>query len=96
MELDNRHVPTPVAAPCTCGLRPLEHWDRGFEYRLRHGCMSAFFCVVLSHVSRDLETGRSLPKCVNGFIVPEVHSEPEQATGPNLSHVHQTCVAHAC
>jgi len=28
-------------------LRPLEHWDRGFESYSRHGCVSAFYCVVL-------------------------------------------------
>jgi hypothetical protein len=28
-------------------LRPLEHWDHGFESHLRHGCVSAIFCVVL-------------------------------------------------
>jgi hypothetical protein len=31
-------------------LRPLEHWDRGFESHSRHGCVSAFLCVVLSCV----------------------------------------------
>jgi hypothetical protein len=34
-----------------CGLRrgswPVGCWDRGFESRLRHGCLSASFCVVL-------------------------------------------------
>jgi hypothetical protein len=30
-------------------LRPLEHWDRGFESH-SHGCISSFFCVVLSCV----------------------------------------------
>jgi len=36
-----------------CGtycLPPLEHWDRGFECRSEHGCVSAFFCVMLSCV----------------------------------------------
>jgi hypothetical protein len=32
-------------------LRPLEHWDRGFESHSRHGCLSAFIlcmcCPVL-------------------------------------------------
>jgi hypothetical protein len=40
-------------------LRPLEHWDPGFESRSRHGCVSAFFCVVLSCVGRGLASGRS-------------------------------------
>jgi hypothetical protein len=39
------------------GLRLLEHWDRGFESRSRHECMSAFFCVVLSCVGSGLATG---------------------------------------
>jgi hypothetical protein len=34
-----------------CGLRrgfwPVGCWDRGFESRSRHGCLSASFCVVL-------------------------------------------------
>jgi hypothetical protein len=43
----------------TYGLRPLEHWDRGFESRSRHGCVSVFFCVVLSCVGSGLEMGTS-------------------------------------
>jgi hypothetical protein len=35
-------------------FRPLEHWDCGFESRSRHGCMSAFFCVVLFCVGSGL------------------------------------------
>jgi hypothetical protein len=31
-------------------LQPLKHWDHGFDTHLSHGCMSAFFCVVLSCV----------------------------------------------
>jgi hypothetical protein len=38
-------------------LRPLEHWDHGFESHSRHGCVSAFFCVVLSCVGRGLASG---------------------------------------
>jgi hypothetical protein len=34
-----------------CGLRrgswPFGYWDHGFESRLRHGHLSASFCVVL-------------------------------------------------
>jgi hypothetical protein len=37
--------------------RPLEHWDRGFESKSRHGCLSAFLLVVLSCVGRGLATG---------------------------------------
>jgi hypothetical protein len=28
------------ADPSGVGLRPLAYWDRGFESRLRHGCLS--------------------------------------------------------
>jgi hypothetical protein len=37
-------------------LRSLEHWDRGFESRSRHGCLCVF--IVLC-VGRSLETGLS-------------------------------------
>jgi hypothetical protein len=44
-----------------CGLRrgswPVGCWDRGFESRSRHGCLSASFCVVLFCVGRGLATG---------------------------------------
>jgi hypothetical protein len=40
-----------------CDLRrgswPVGCWDRGFESRSRHGCLSASFCVVLSCVGRE-------------------------------------------
>jgi hypothetical protein len=43
-----------------CGLKrgswPVGCWDRGFESRSRHGCLSASFCVVLSCVGRGLVT----------------------------------------
>jgi hypothetical protein len=46
-------------------LRPLEHWDRGFESHWRYGCMCAFCgCVVLC-VGSGLATGWSP---VQGFI----------------------------
>jgi hypothetical protein len=44
-----------------CGLRrwswSVGCWDRGFESRSWHGCLSASFCVVLSCVCRGLATG---------------------------------------
>jgi hypothetical protein len=58
--------------PLRRGLGALEHWDRGFESRSSHGCMSASFRVLLSHISRGLAMDRSpiqgvLPKCLEGF-----------------------------
>jgi hypothetical protein len=53
-------------------LGSLQHKNRGFEFRWRHGGMSAFFCVVLFRVGRGLATGRShvqrvLPKWLKWF-----------------------------
>jgi hypothetical protein len=31
-------------------LRPLKHWDRAFESRLRHGCLYPFILSMLSYV----------------------------------------------
>jgi hypothetical protein len=31
-------------------LRPLKHWDRGFESHLRHGCLCVYSVFVLSCV----------------------------------------------
>jgi hypothetical protein len=65
----------PVATCCKAHVvcDSSEHWDRGFESRSRHGCMSAFVCVVLYRAGRDPVMGRSpvqgvLPSCLNGFI----------------------------
>jgi hypothetical protein len=33
---------------------PLCFWHRGFESRSRHGCLSLYFCVVVSCVGRGL------------------------------------------
>jgi hypothetical protein len=57
--------------------------------------MSAFFYVVLSSVGTGLAIGRSptlgiLPTYLNGFIVLEVNSEPEQAGRLNPLNVHCT------
>jgi len=70
------------------GVEPLDHWDRGFESRSRHGCMLAIFSALVSYEGRGLEMGRSpvqgiFPKCLRGFILSEVNSEPVQARGPN-------------
>jgi hypothetical protein len=40
-------------------LRPLKHWDRGFESHSRHGGLTAFILVVLSCVDSGLTTGWS-------------------------------------
>jgi hypothetical protein len=45
-------LPVPVAAQSKARMR-------GFESRSRHGCMSAFFCVVLSYVGRSFAIVRS-------------------------------------
>jgi len=47
-----------------------------------------YFCVVLSCVGTGLAIGQSpvqgfLPKRLNGFVVSEVNSDSEQASGPN-------------
>jgi hypothetical protein len=52
---DELHAGPNGRAVCgTYCFLPFEHWDRGFESHSRHGCVSAFFCVVLSCVSRAL------------------------------------------
>jgi hypothetical protein len=39
-------------------LRPLEHWNRGFESHSRHECLCALFCVcVVLCVGSGLATG---------------------------------------
>jgi hypothetical protein len=42
----------------------LSETDRGFESRSRHGCMSAFFCVVLSCAMGRSPVQGLLPKCL--------------------------------
>jgi hypothetical protein len=55
-----------------CGLRrgswQVGCWDHGFESRLRHRCLSASFCVVLSCVVRGLATGWSLVQGVLPYV----------------------------
>jgi hypothetical protein len=53
-----------------CGLRrrswPVCCWDRGFESRSRHGCLSASFCAVLSCVGKRPCDGLiTRPLCLN-------------------------------
>jgi len=67
-------VPSGRATYGAYGLGPLGHWDRGFESRSRHGCISAFLYIVLSCVSRGLTMGRSpvqgvLPTCLKRLII---------------------------
>jgi hypothetical protein len=40
-------------------FRLLEHWDHMFESRSRHGCVSTFFCVMLSCVGSGFAMGWS-------------------------------------
>jgi hypothetical protein len=59
------------------GSWPLGYWDRRFESRSRHGCLSSSFCVVLYCVGRGLTTGWSLvqgvlPNVLNVVIISEV------------------------
>jgi hypothetical protein len=78
-----------LAVRGTYCLRPLEHWDRGFESHSRYGCVSAFFCVVLSCVwVEDLR--RADPPSKESYQLSnrlisfsEIVSELEQAKRPN-------------
>jgi len=36
-----------------------EHWDRGFEFLSRRGCMPTLFCVALCCVGTGFEMGLS-------------------------------------
>jgi hypothetical protein len=84
-------VPSGRAIEQVRAFGPFEHGDRGFKSRLRYVCMSAFFCVVLSCICKDLVMGRAppppvpgvLPKCLKGFIASEVNFEkkPESPIG---------------
>jgi hypothetical protein len=33
-------------------LRPLEHWDRGFQSHFKHGCLCAFILCLCCPVCR--------------------------------------------
>jgi hypothetical protein len=52
-----------IAVPVTVVVRseawswPVGCWDRGFESRSWHGCLSAYFCDVFCCVGRGLATG---------------------------------------
>jgi hypothetical protein len=50
-------------------LRPLKHWDRGFESQSRHGCLCAFIllvlpCVQVEALRRAIPGPRSPTDCV--------------------------------
>jgi hypothetical protein len=52
--------------------------DRGFEFRLKHGCMSVVFCVDLSYVGTGLTMSPyPVKKLLSRFIVPQVTSESD-------------------
>jgi hypothetical protein len=54
---DIKHHPTdPVAARSETWALSTRTLDRGFESRLRHGCLSSSVYVVLSCVGRGLAT----------------------------------------
>jgi hypothetical protein len=38
-------------------LRPLERWDRGFEFHSRHGCLCVYSVFVFSCVGSGLASG---------------------------------------
>jgi hypothetical protein len=64
-------------------LRPLEHWDRGFEPHSRHGCLCLFcFCGVLC-VGSGLATGWSP---VQAVLLTMYRSKTEKA-----AKVHKGC-----
>jgi hypothetical protein len=42
-------------------LRPLKHWDRGFESHLRYGCPFAFILRLCSPVWRQRPCDRLIP-----------------------------------
>jgi hypothetical protein len=55
----------------------LGRWDHGFESRLRHGCLSSWFCIVLSCVGRGLCDGlitrpNKSYQCLNKIKTPSV------------------------
>jgi hypothetical protein len=55
----NRSIVASVSAgPNSRAVWGMYCLDPGFEYRSRHGCVSAFFFVVLSCVGRGLASGR--------------------------------------
>jgi hypothetical protein len=43
-------------------LRPLEHWDRGFESHSRHGCLSAFILCLCCLVCRQRPCDGLIPR----------------------------------
>jgi hypothetical protein len=50
----------PLMHACIQGmncLRPLEHWNRGFESHSRHECLSTFILSIVLCVDSGLVTG---------------------------------------
>jgi len=77
---------------CMYDLGPLEQWDHKYKCHLKHGCISMFFCAMLSCAGTALVMGWSLiqvvlSKCQKRFTVSEVNSGSEQERVPNLWNV---------
>jgi hypothetical protein len=60
-------------------LRPLEHWDRGFESNLRHGCL---FCV---HAALCVGSGLAMCRSTVQGVLPTVYriTKLKKQPGPN-------------
>jgi hypothetical protein len=50
-----------VAASMDC-LRPLKHWDRGFESYLSHGCLCGFILCLCCSVCRQRPCDGLIPR----------------------------------
>jgi hypothetical protein len=51
LQLDDQSGQAIYGVKC---LRPLKHWDRGFEFHMRHECLSDLLLFLLSCAGRGL------------------------------------------